>query len=1164
MKKNITNLSLSNKSRFLKIIMKTFIFVFSIAVFSLSPKGGFSQNVEIEIKDNQAITVDEVFKLIKNQTEYRFVYRSDLFENYPKVTLKKGLIKANELLESALSNGEFIYEFSNENTIVIKNKVVENEQEVKAEATVQKLVVGIVTDENGVPLPGVNVIIKGERRGVATDFDGGFKINLANKNENPTLIFSFIGYEQQEVEVGSKTTINIKMVPSFSGLDEVLVIGYGTTKVRDATGVISRIDKQDIEDAPMVFTVESLLEGKASGVNVQVESASPTSPINIVIRGSSSLDGNNQPLWVIDGVPQDGLTLDDLNIDTIESIDILKDASSTAVYGSRGSQGVVMVTTKKGLKNRAPIITFSTSTSATFTDFNSFEYFDGPQYESYITAAIKEQILTRGWEGDAPNFIDQQAFWALNTSEYDKDDLQLLPSAFFGGNTDWQEVVTQTPINLKHDVSIRGGSEKTTYYASLGLRDIEGVVKTGYNNTITGSVRLDTDISEKFKFGLNIRGATTKRSNKDRLLTVLNRIRPDIEPYNDDGSIFTPGFFVENPLTALANTNEANSITLNTSAYLEYEVLKGLKLKSTFANSYSDFNNLSYARRGTYQEELGQRNWSNNKTSRDVFDNTLNYTTQINRKHDITALLGHTLEKYVTRGYGIIAEDFPDDDILNNFGSQASITQINETEQRSALIGMFARLHYKYDDRYILSGTIRRDGSSRFGSGKQWGVFPSGAFAWTVTNEKFMKSDKIKKYLSYAKLRTSIGITGSTGGLGFNDWATGVTAVTYNDNPALFPSSLGNPFLQWEETTMLDFGLDLGFFNDRITLTIGTYSKKSEKLIYSNDIPWSSAQRDVFANVATMEAKGYEIDLNADIIKTKNSRFTFDFNWSKNRSKITSINANIDQLVLSASDPRMVINVGDEIGEWFGYQTAGRFYVTPEDAYAFRNSTNEQGVQEPYYSDNEGMGDLIYIDNSGIGEDGLPDGIPDGQITEADRKHLGSAVPDGYGGFGFTYNYKNFRINTNFTYAYGHLRLWAYPRNTASFGLRDYNNSVNIAGQSAVVQSPYDALFPRLTVNTLGTNGLFSDFYLYDASFIRLNSLSMNYTIPEKVFKNSKIAGVDLSFRASNLFTLTNYPGFKPDGGATSTSSVSVNSSQDSSTYPAASVFSLGLKVNLK
>jgi TonB-linked SusC/RagA family outer membrane protein len=1166
MKKNFTNILFLFRKKVLTAIMKTCLLLFCTTLFSFTPKEVFSQNEKIKIETDQLVTVDEVFKMIKHHTNYTFIYKSDLFKNYGEISLKKGKIKVEKLMRKVLSYGNFISEVSADKTISIKNKPSLVEEDINDVKMQQQVVKGVVVDETGEPLPEVSVSVKGTKRGTFTDFDGKYKIKLSNANEKTVLIFSYLGFEEEEIVVGSKTTINVNMITSLAGLDEVVVIGYGTSKVKDATGVIARIDKKDIEDAPMGTSIEGLLQGKSAGVNVQVQSASPTSPISIIVRGASSLSGNNQPLWVVDGVPQDvGMleggessdfedTLDGLNLVDVESIDILKDASATAVYGSRAANGVVIITTKKGIRNRAPVFQFSSSVSATINDFNSFEYFDGPQYKEYITAAIKEQILAVGWGGDATNYMDEEAFLALNTSEYDADDLQLLSTAFLDGNTDWQKEVTQNPLNTKHDVSVRGGSDKTSYYVSLGIQDTEGVVKTGYNNRITGSVRLDTDLSENLKFGINLRGSKNKRSNKDGLLDVLNRIRPDFEPYNEDGSVYTPSFYVENPFTSLANINTSKSLSLSTSAYLEYEMLKGLKFKTSFSNSYGDTEYLKYDRRGTYQEELGERTWSNSKRSRDVFDNTLNYRGQIGDKHEITAMLGHSLEKFVTRRYQMEGSDFPDDDLLNNFGSQAGIAEVGESENRSALIGMFTRLHYKYDDRFIVSGTIRRDASSRFGPGKQWGTFPSGAVAWTVSNEKFMQSDKIKQYVTYLKLRTSLGITGSTGSLGYNDWATGIGAETYNNNSVINPSSIGNPNLQWEETTMFDIGLDFGLFDNRISGTIGTYSKESDKLIYKNDLPWSSSERSVYANVGATESRGYEFDLRADIIKSKNSRLTFDFNWSKNTSKLIRLTANIDQLVLYSSDTKMIVDVGDELGEWYGYQSAGRFYVTAEDSYSNRNSVDSDGIQEEFYDTSEGKGDLFYIDNNG-----------DGKITEDDRKHLGSSVPKGYGGFGFSYKYKNFRINTDFTYAYGHLRLWDYPRQVAKYGITDaYNSSVNIAGQSTIMLSPYEAQFPRLTVNEIGGNGLFSDFYLYDASYIRLNSLNMSFAVPKKVFENSKITGLTLSFKASNLFTITNYPGFKPDGGTTSTSSISPYSAQDSSTYPAASVYSLGIQVNLK
>jgi len=911
----------------------------------------------------------------------------------------------------------------------------------------------------------------------------------------------------------------------------------------------------------MATPVESSLQGRAAGVNVQIQSASPTSPVSVVIRGMSSLDGTNQPLWVIDGVPQEPSeyrsyydpvnVLNELNMDDIESIDILKDASATAVYGSRAAHGVVIITSKKGKRNTAPQIQFSSNVSNTVTDFNAFEYFDGPQYENYMTAAYKEQILTEGFSGDSDEFFDQQAFYNLNTSEFDASDLVLLPNAFFGGDTDWQDEITQNPINLKHDLSVRGGSETTSYYVSLGIVDNEGVVKSGYNNGYNGSLRLDTKFNDKLTFGINLRGSTRDASYKDGLLTVVNRIRPDLIPYNEDGSLYY-SYYVENPFTSILNENSSKSVSLNTTAYLEYEIIKGLKWKSSYTNAYADTEYLTFNYTGTYQTELGERRWRSSKRSRDLFDNTLTFSRLIGDKHNVTALLGYSLEKFGTRSYSIYAEDFADDELLNNFGSHASVPLVSESESRSALIGQFARVHYKYDDRYIISGTIRRDASSRFGPGKQWGTFPSGALAWLVTEENFMKTENVKKYLSYLKLRTSIGITGSTGGLGYSDWATGIQAETYNNSPVISPSSLGNPNLQWEQTKMFDLGLDFGLLNDRISGSIGLYKKHSDKLIFDNDIPWSSSERYTSANIASMRANGIELSLKADILRTKDDRLSFNFNWATNSSTVEKITGNIDQLIFYSYDQRMILNVGDEIGEWYGYQTAGRFYSTAEDSYAYRNGVDAYGNQQPYYTSTESKGDIIYIDQNG-----------DGLITEdEDRTNIGTSVPKGYGGFGFNYTHKNFTISTSFTYAYGHLRHWTAARDVLRYGMRAYNSSVNIAGASTVLLSPEDATFPRVLGSGIGGNGLFSDFYLHDASYLRLNALSMNYNLPKKIFQNSVFKSASLNFRASNLFTITKYPGFRPDGGA-GLSQVGTSSAEDTSTYPSASVYSLGLKVNL-
>jgi len=1160
MKNNFTKVLFLFKKRFLPIIMKTFFLLFCTTLFSFTPKSGFSQNAKIKIESNKTVSVDEVFEIIKSQTNHSFIYRADLFNNYPKVNLEKGIIRANNLLKKALSKGSFSCEFSEDKTIIIKEKPSEVVRVPKIVKAIQQTIIsGTVVDESGEPLPMVSVYEKKTKKGTSTDFNGKYSLNLGSGFDGKTLIFSYIGFETQEVLIGEKTVINIKMVASSAGLDEVVVIGYGTTKVKDATGVISRISAKEIEDAPMGLSVEGLLQGKAAGVSVQVQSASPTSPISVIIRGASSLSGDNQPLWVIDGIPQASETtsgnvantLYNLNLNDVQSIDILKDASATGVYGSRAANGVVIVTTKRGKPNTEPKFEISTRVGYQAMDFNGYNYMDAPQYIEFITAAAKEDVLAHGFQYFSSQYIDQDAFKALNTSEYDASDLQLLSNAFYGANNNWQDIVTQNPLNVDYNFSVRGGSERTNYFVSFNNSNKEGVVIGGESKIYGGRLNFETSINDDIKFGLNLTGSTRKTVDKDGMLFTLKGVRPDLPGYNEDGTIFTRDYYTENPYTALLNSNDGKGINFSGTAFVELKIIENLKLRTSFANSYSDSERLQYTRKGSYTETLGERSWSDSKSSRDLFENTLTYATLINKKHDIRALAGYSIENNVSGSYYMSGQNFPDDDILNNFGSQAAINYIGESETKSALVSQFVRLHYKFDDRYIISGTLRRDGSSRFGADKRWGTFPSVAAAWLITGENFMKSDKIKKQISYLKLRTSIGKTGSQN-LGNFDWITEVDAATYNETPAILPASLGNPDLQWEETEMFDFGLDFGLLDDRIYGAIGIYQKKSNKLIYDEDIPWSSSFRDITSNVASMHNKGFEFNIKYDILRKSDQRLTFDFNYSNGKTKVTKINGNQTELIFPGSyAPYIIVEEGDVIGEWFGLQTAGRFFVNAEDAYGMRNSLTDSGVQEVYRSSNESGGDLIFVDQNG-----------DGEITDDDRVHLGTSVPKGFGGFGLTYQYKNFRINTTFTYAYGHKRLWDQLLGDAEY-LGDFNQSNNIAGQSATVLSPYDALYPRMTLDGV-SNGEFSDFYLHDASYIRLNALNISYRLPNKFFNNSIVNGVDLTFQGTNLFTITKYPGFDPQGGGSGYTDVDAGAAIDGSIYPSAKVFSLGIKLNLQ
>jgi TonB-linked SusC/RagA family outer membrane protein len=1142
------------------LLMKTFIFLFCTTVMAFTNENSFSQE-QITINANKQVTVDEVFNIVKQQTKYRFIYPQNLFENTPKVTLKKGVITLDELFEQIVSKERFNVILEKNNQISIQEKKqfnISEKSKGKKDEPISILIKGTVLDETGEPLPDVSIIVKGTRHGTSTNFDGNYKLNLINGNKKTILIFRYLGYEEQEVVVGSRTIIDVKMIPSLSGLDEVVVIGYGTSKVKDVTGLISRVTAKEIEEAPMGASVEGLLQGKASGVSVQIQSASPTSPISVVIRGASSLSGNNQPLWVIDGVPQYfaetsgdvANTLYNLNLNDVESIDILKDASATAIYGSRAANGVVIVTTKKGKPNMKPLFQVSSRIGLSVRDFNGYEYFEIDQYKEFSIAAAMEAVIGgQSFNEFNQTIIDKDAYDALRTSEFDASDLQVLPGAFYDANINWLKEFTQSPVVVQHNFSVRGGSEESTYFMSFNYTDTEGVIKGGQSELLGGRVNYDTKISEKINFGLALSGSVRNSDNKDGLLGIIKRIRPDIPAYNADGTIFTADIYTENPYTTLKNTDIGKGINFNGTAFLDVKIVDGLKFKTSFTNTYSDSQFTSYDRLGSSNNNVyATRSWTNYKSSVNVFENTLSYVKNINEKHNITALAGYSLERRNRDFYSIKGENFPDDDILNNFSSAAEITSVEETGTQNSLTSQFARLHYKFDDRYIVSGTIRKDGSSRFGPGKRWGFFPSGAVAWLVSEENFMKSDQVQKYVSYLKFRTSFGITGSQN-LGDFDWLTLVNSTIYDNSPAFSPSTIGNDELQWEQTQMFDLGLDFGFLDRRIYGSIGIYEKKSKDLIYRKPVPSSSSYTTVTSNIGTITNKGFEFDIKYDIYRTKDQRLTFDFNFSKNVTKVTKLNGSVTELFFpSNASPYIRLTEGGEIGQWYGLETAGRFYVSAEDSYTLRDQTTSLGQTTYYNTQEETAGDLIFIDQDG-----------DGQITDADRVNIGSSTPKGTGGFGLTYQYKGLRINTTFSYAYGHTRFWNLPYSDIS-NTRDYNQSNLIAGESTILKSPYDAVFPRLGV---GANAKFSDYYLHDASYIRLNALNIMYKLPSRLFKNSKIKGIDITLQGKNLLTLTKYPGFDPQGNWSS-SSIGSGMSTDSSTYPSAQVYSLGVKLNIQ
>jgi TonB-linked SusC/RagA family outer membrane protein len=1020
---------------------------------------------------------------------------------------------------------------------------------------------GTVLDENGQPLFGASVIYKSDRKiGTASDIEGKFE--LRNISTDAVLIVSSIGYETKEVSVKGQTDLRIQLDLNLKQLDQVVVIGYKSSqKVKDITGSISHVGTKEIEQSALGSSITSLLQGRAPGVNVQIQSASPTSPVSVIIRGQSSLSGNNQPLWVVDGIPEynTGVSgsisnvLYSLNLNDIESIDILKDASSTAIYGSRAANGVIVVTTKGGREGLAPTIEFSSRLGVSQMDFNSYNYFTAKDYINFADKAARKEVLNRGtFDYFTRLYLDEQAYWALNTSEVDPSKLKILPGAYYEGDTNWMQEMTQNPVSQQYDLSLKGGSQAVSYLASLNHLDKQGIVKTGYNKLTGGRVRLEARVASSVKFRINASGSTRGTSDKDYMLDVLKKIRPDIPVYNEDGTLFTRDAYTENPYTTLKNTLQGTGENFNGVSELEWTIFKGLIFTTGVNINYANTQNLSYYRRGSTFNYDGSRSWNNTRANTKIWNNTLTYANQLGN-HDINASLTSSAEKFQTQYYSMAASNFPDDDILNSFGNAATKGSLGESYNATSILSEIARIQYKYADKYLATFTFRADGSSKFGPGKRWGYFPSGGLGWIISNENFIKNNEsLSQIISHLKIRGSYGKTGSQN-LGYYDWMTLVGSGQYLGQPAIVPSNIGNNNLQWENTNMTDLALELELFDSRFRATLGYFSKKSDFLIYSQPLPPSSAFSSMNDNIASSESKGYEFSFAIDLIRNRNVLLTFDANGSSNKSIITKFNNSIKELQLpNAYTTTSIVKEGGEIGIWYGYKTHGRLFGTSEEVFALKGR-NETGGQVIYRNSLESGGDLFFQDING-----------DGLITVDDRTELGSSMPKLFGGFNFNLRlFHNLNLNANFVYSYGNKRYWAMPSDDVGY-VGNYNHSNKIAGKSAILNSPYEAVIPNMTQYGDGGNSTFSDFWLYDASFIRLNNLTLSYRLNKQQLKIKQIETLELSLQASNLFTLTSYPGFDPQGNFSTSTSMVSSLGYDNSYYPAAKIYSVGLKFTFK
>ena len=1082
-----TNPAFHHRRRFLKIIMRTFILLLCSTAFGFSPITTFSQE-KIVIEANKKVTVDEVFKIIKNQTHYHFLYPADIFVGAPKIQLLKGEIDLSNLLNQSLALNNLDFELSDNNTIVIKrNEISTNNKFIQQEIQIN----GVVKDANNMPIPGVNVMIKGTNTYTQTDFDGNYTITLKGNN---VLVFSFVGYVPQEVTVVKSTTINIILKENISQLEDVVVIGYGTVKKRDLTGAVSSVKGDDIKMAPVTSPIEAI-QGRVAGLDISRNAGNTSGKVNILLRGNRSLTASSEPIYIIDGIQGN---INNLNPNDIASIDVLKDASSTAIYGSAGANGVIIITTKTAKEGRVQI------------DFDSYVSVNSnPSFPSALQGDAWLKYLEEGYQATygtpSANRDALLGGWNLSTT-------RLNPYLDNGKYVNWVDKTFQTGIQTNNTLSIRGGNEKVKASLSLGRNRTEGVYQGDNVNVYTMRSDLSIQAAKWAKFGLTsgiiFRDQNNNRSRVNKAFGMV----PLGDVYDENGNINQ--FPVEGEpgiVSVLANnipgtlSNNTKSINVTANPYAEFNLAKDLSFKSILGISVSNSRNGIFNSDHTYLMLTGSENAIRNaqyNTSLNYtyyWENILNHKLHIGEDHKlettlITSYFNSQSESSFAYSEGFLYDGFSFYNLDAGVNKQVS-SDFSELKRLS----FAGRLNYSFKDRYFLTGSVRYDGVSQLA--EKWDVFPAGAFAWRISDENFMTN---VNWLNELKLRVGYGVSGNSN---INAYAT--KSETTNGNDVLnlgggqvltsVPTRVvGNDLLGWEKSYNANIGLDFGFMNNRINGSLEFYNTDTKDVIYSRSLPstlGSFSPKQLYVqngNIAKMNNKGVELTLNTVNVKKGDFKWSSTLTFARNKEQVKAVNlgpnVNLDDLI------SLGLFVGSPKDVFYDYKKVGIWQLGEEaDAAVFGLQPGDVKIQTDLTKKADGV--WVGLDSSGNEVEYTATNKYAISLAK-DRKILGHAAPSWTGGLLNTFKYKNFDLSVFATARWGQmidgqlLGYFGYGR----VNILDNYNYWTPTNPTNDFPRPYAAARTTTSPSVAGLN------YVH-GSFVKIKNITLGYRMPESVTK---------------------------------------------------------------
>ena len=1026
-----------------------------------------------------------------------------------------------------------------------------------AEAAPTAQVRGTVTDEKGGALPGATVSIKGTQIGTTTDGQGKFTLNVPDGAQ--TLVISFIGYTTQEVPIGNRQVFSIKLVAADNQLNDVVVIGYGTQRRQDVNGAISSVRADEIANIPQT-SLDQLLQGRAAGLTITQNSGQPGSSTSVRIRGITSLTGSSEPLYVIDGVPisgdannqstsgrsplqnfngsgQSGVSpLSSINPNDIETIDVLKDASATAIYGNRAANGVIIITTKRGKNGTARIAYDGYVGIQTPSKYLSLMKL--PQY-----AKLQNDIADLYGVQRRPEFADPS----------------LLPDG-----TDWQHEVFKSAVMQNHQLSISGGANGINYYVSGGYLNQNGIVIGSGFDRYTFRTNIDGQVKPWFKVGLSLTGSSTNdrvtlNDNVNGIIYLAMLQAPDVAVRNPDGSFAGPPndpnatAGVINPVAQALNiTNRLNRMGLNGSLYFDLKFSNSLSFRTELGGDFNNSDNTYFVPTYAYGRFVNTTATLNQRWQKSSFNIVKNYFTYTHTfgSHNITGLLGHEVQ--ISRWNGIegYRAGFYSNDVKTlNLGEAATATN-NEFKGSQSLESVYARAIYGFKDRYSLTATIRADRSSKFAQGQQVGYFPSFAASWRIIEEPFMAG--VKNIANDVRIRVGYGAVGNQQIANYL-YGSSLSPTTTGLGTGFLTDRIANPNLKWESNTQVNAGLDLTFLNSRVNATVDVYNKVSKNFLYQLPLPaylvgdfsYLGGISSPYVNLGQMQNRGIDITVTSKNVAKDNFQWNTTFIFSHYKNQVKELSANFTEIInnvytgfLNVPVTRTV--VGQPIGQFYGYRVKGLFQTAEQLAAAPKQ------FNRPVLNSSAGtwLGDVQYEDVNG-----------DGVVNEQDRTIIGNPNPTFTFGLTNTFTYKSFDVSLFLQGSYG-AKILNLTRRTVGGLSNLYNNQFTFAGNYwTPTNTNTDVPAPKSGSDN--PNLFISDRFIEDGSYARIQNLNIGYTLPKVLTQKVKLNRLKVYTSIQNLYTFTKYSGYDPEVGAFNQNSLQMN--VENGRYPIPRTFTLGL-----